>query len=272
MISATKGGDAPVSGIEHVRPTTPGHRPPSRTRPVCPFEQNSLAVIRILLVDPRPLTAAAVQAFLEAAGGQPGRPRFEVTTIPLAGTVPAEQSFDLLLLHVSPAADLCGQVEKCLCALPAVHRRIPTVIFADNGSASDVAAAIRAGARGYLPSSLDSGKIVTALQLVAAGLAVLPSTALSQIGPTSGPNADAGGTEASGRALTLREREVLRRLQDGKPNKLIARELGVSQSTVKIHVRSVFHKLGVQNRTGAALAAGQVLLGRSDDIQDRRDL
>ena len=84
-------------------------------------------------------------------------------------------------------------MEKFLCALPAVHRKIPTVIFADNGSASDVAAAMRAGARGYLPSSLDSGKIVTALQLVAAGLAVLPSTALSQIAPDFGPQRERGG-------------------------------------------------------------------------------
>jgi len=48
-------------------------------------------------------------------------------------------------------------------------------------------------------------------------------------------------------------------LHDGKPNKLIARELGLSQSTVKVHMRSVFRKLGVQNRTEAALAAGHVL-------------
>ncbi len=236
----------------------------SKTESDCPSEQSSGAAIRILLIDPRPLTAAAVRNFLQQAGGTPGRPRFEVTTIPPSGTVSADELFDLLLLHVSSAADTRCEVERCLCALPAVHRKVPVVIFSDNGSAGDMAAAIKAGARGYLPSSLDSSKIVTALQLVASGLAVFPSMALAQIAPASGSVADCG--EAEGRAFTTRERDVLRRLHDGKPNKLIARELGVSQSTVKIHVRSLFRKLGVQNRTGAALAASQVLLGRHDEM------
>jgi two-component system nitrate/nitrite response regulator NarL len=224
-------------------------------------EQSFDAVVRILLLDPRPLTAAAVQQFLEAATGPDDLPRFEVTAVSEASGVPTDRAFDLLLLHVSPAADVTVAIEQCLCGLPAAHRKVPPVVFSDNGSPADIAAAIRGGARGYLPSSLDGKKIVAALRLLATGLAIVPPAAIAHLVCGSNPSASSqiGSSKAAGLPFTTREREILRRLHDGKPNKSIARELGLSQSTVKVHVRSVFRKLGVHNRTEAALAAGQIL-------------
>jgi DNA-binding NarL/FixJ family response regulator len=246
-------------------PSTGAVAPPPPTR-FALFERKSGSVIRILLIDPRPLTATAVQHFLEEADGHDDLTRFEVTAVSSPGQVPVDQTFDLLLLHVSPVTEVITEVERCLADIPAVHRKVPPVVFSDNGTPGDIAAAIRAGARGYLPSRLDSGKIVAALRLLASGLAILPPAALLRLAGHNGidPGREGGATERDS-PFTTRERTVLRRLQDGKPNKSIARELGLSESTVKVHVRSVFRKLGVQNRTEAALAAGQVLLGRTDD-------
>ena len=229
------------------------------------LERKSGSAIRILLIDPRPLTATAVQHFLEEADGRDDVPRFEVTAVSAPGQVPADHTFDLLLLHVLPAAEVITEIERCLADIPAVHRKVPPVVFSDNCTLSDIAAAVRGGARGYLPSTLDSGTIVAALGLLASGLAVLPPAALVRLAGPDGVEPGKLGAGERDRPFTAREREVLRRLQEGKPNKSIARELGLSQSTVNVHVRSVFRKLGVQNRTEAALAGGQVLLGRTGD-------
>lgn len=246
-------------------PSTGAVAPPSPTG-FALFERKAGSAIRILLIDPRPLTATAVQHFLEEADGHADVPRFEVTAVSAPGQVAANHTFDLLLLHVSPAVEVITEIERCLADIPAVHRKVPPVVFSDNGTPSDIAAAIRGGARGYLPSTLESGKIVAALRLLASGLAVLPPAALNRLAGHDGVGwgREVGASERD-RPFTAREREVLRRLHDGKPNKSIARELGLSQSTVNVHVRSVFRKLGVQNRTEAALAAGRVLLGRTDD-------
>jgi len=225
------------------------------------LEQTSRPLIRILLIDPRPLTATAVQLFLQGAGGHDDVPRFEVTTVSAAtDKVPANASFDLLLLHVSPVVEVAKEIEQCLAVTPAVHRNVPPVVFSENGTPSDIAAAVRGGARGYLPATLDSGNIVAALRLLASGLAILPPTALVWLANSNDVNEGRKfDLRENDRGFTARERAVMRQLHDGKPNKLIARELGLSQSTVKVHMRSVFRKLGVQNRTEAALAAGHVL-------------
>jgi DNA-binding CsgD family transcriptional regulator len=67
-----------------------------------------------------------------------------------------------------------------------------------------------------------------------------------------------GGGEAPLPALSRRQMMIFERLADGKPNKLIARELGIAEGTVKAQLRTVFRKLGVHNRTQAALFAAEI--------------
>ncbi len=180
------------------------------------------------------------------------------------GKIPAGEHFDLLLLHIASSRDISAEIEGCVNTVPAIYRSLPKVIYSDCAGAEDIAAAINGGARGYLPSSLDSEQIVEALRLLASGLAVFPPAAVTCLADSRNAAWMAGPSEggAAGDPFTVREREVLEGLHAGKPNKTIARDLGLSQSTVKVHVRSVFRKLGVHNRTEAAILSGEHLAPR----------
>ena len=110
--------------------------------------------------------------------------------------------------------------------------------------------AVRAGAAGYLLKDVQPQELVSAIRAVhAGGSPVDPAVAgrlLAQV---------ADSTPGPRQPLTTREREVLVLIARGLPNKLIARDLGVSEKTVKTHVSSILGKLGLTDRTQAALHA-----------------
>lgn len=111
--------------------------------------------------------------------------------------------------------------------------------------------AVRAGAAGYLLKDVEPAELVRAIHAVADGEALLhPAVAarlMEEFAETERPPAD--------EALTAREREVLLLIARGLPNKLIARELDIAEKTVKTHVSSILSKLGLTDRTQAALYA-----------------
>jgi NarL family two-component system response regulator LiaR len=112
--------------------------------------------------------------------------------------------------------------------------------------------AVRAGAAGYLLKDVEPRELVKAIRTVHGGEALLhPAVAarlMDEFAAGSAPEPNADG-------LTDREREVLTLIARGLPNKLIARELSISEKTVKAHVSSILGKLGVSDRTQAALYA-----------------
>jgi two-component system, NarL family, response regulator LiaR len=111
--------------------------------------------------------------------------------------------------------------------------------------------AVRAGAAGYLLKDVEPAELVRAIHTVADGEALLhPAVAarlMEEFSATERPAAE--------EALTAREREVLQLIARGLPNKLIARDLGIAEKTVKTHVSSILSKLGLTDRTQAALYA-----------------
>jgi NarL family two-component system response regulator LiaR len=111
--------------------------------------------------------------------------------------------------------------------------------------------AVRAGAAGYLLKDVEPAELVRAIHTVADGEALLhPAVAsrlMEEFSETERPAAE--------EALTAREREVLELIARGLPNKLIARELEIAEKTVKTHVSSILSKLGLTDRTQAALYA-----------------
>jgi DNA-binding NarL/FixJ family response regulator len=114
--------------------------------------------------------------------------------------------------------------------------------------ASAATRAVRAGASGVLYKDVDPDALVRAIRSVHDGNVLLASDAARPL--------RAGGPRwGSVDALTPREREVLGLLADGRSNREIARALRVSEKTVKAHVSSVLAKLGVQDRTQAAVFA-----------------
>ena len=109
--------------------------------------------------------------------------------------------------------------------------------------------AVRAGAAGYLLKDVQPQELVRAIKIVHAGNALLAPAVTSRVLDEFAERA------RSADLLTAREREVLALIAQGMPNKVIARTLGVSEKTVKSHVSNILGKLGLTDRTQAALYA-----------------
>ena len=147
--------------------------------------------------------------------------------------------------------------------------RIPLVLLSDREDVDDIVEAVEHGVRGYIPTSLEPSEAAAALQCVAAGGTFVPVSAVITIAQDRqrGPN---GLDKGSFGSLTPRESEVLARLRQGKPNKIIAHELDISESTVKVFVRRILMKLHASNRTEVAcLLRGQTDFGTSGNGASR---
>lgn len=130
-------------------------------------------------------------------------------------------------------------------------------------SVDELGACLRVGAGGYLLSNISKEVLTHSLRLILLGETVFPSQlatawATGQLRQTGNASGGGTGTGKALEALTNRETEILGCLTEGAPNKMIARQLGITEATVKIHVKSLIRKIGVQNRTQAALWAIQV--------------
>ncbi|BAI75343.1 two-component response regulator (plasmid) [Azospirillum sp. B510] len=134
------------------------------------------------------------------------------------------------------------------------------VVVSASEAQSDVREALENGAAGYIPKSSSVKIMLSALDLIFSGGVYVPATVLRE---GAEPDQRSGGgvippTDPQlEQLLTQRQREVLDRLREGKSNKQIAHELGLSEGTVKIHMTAIFKSLGVRNRTQAAMAFPQ---------------
>lgn len=117
--------------------------------------------------------------------------------------------------------------------------------------------ALDLGAAGYIPKSAGIEVMLSALRLVLVGGIYVPPDLLRKAAPPGITEVVDAAAELSPDSLTSRQQEVLRLLGEGKSNKEIARQLDLSENTVKIHVTAVLKALGVNNRTKAAVVARQ---------------
>jgi DNA-binding NarL/FixJ family response regulator len=140
--------------------------------------------------------------------------------------------------------------------LSQIAPRIPIIVLACNNDVQMAKAAIRHGAKGYIPVTLGFDIAIEAVRFVLAGGSYVPIDYL--LTKTWRGNLPSEAVPASG-AVTARELAVVRAIQQGKSNKVIAYELGMCESTVKVHVRRVMRKLNAKNRTDAAIKSQTVL-------------
>jgi DNA-binding NarL/FixJ family response regulator len=126
----------------------------------------------------------------------------------------------------------------------------PLVLISDHAERGEMLAAFRSGAQGFFPSGLDPDVALQAIPLILAGGTFFPPEMLD--GP--GRGTATGRVKGQGPTLTPRQIDVLSLLREGKSNKMIARDLAMCESTVKVHVRQIMRKLGAANRTQAALS------------------
>lgn len=125
-------------------------------------------------------------------------------------------------------------------------------------SVDELGACLRVGAGGYLLSNISKEVLTHSLRLILLGETVFPSQLATAWASGQLRQTGNGDTSRALEVLTHRESEILGCLTEGAPNKMIARQLGITEATVKIHVKSLIRKIGVQNRTQAALWAIQV--------------
>lgn len=208
--------------------------------------------ISVLLVDDHAVVREGLRSLLEVQDG------IEVVGEAVDGEAAVREAEarrpDVVLMDlVMPRRDGVGAMRELRRRLPSA-RVIVLTSFADDDR---LLPAIRAGAAGYLLKDADPQEVVRAVRAAHRGEALLdPSVAARLVDAIAEPP----GTEPSER-LTPREQQVLALIARGLPNKLIARELGISEKTVKTHVGHVLAKLGVTDRTQAALQAVREGLG-----------
>ena len=151
-------------------------------------------------------------------------------------------------------------------ALEVMRERHPGVLVVMLSSQEDqitVLRSIQLGAMGFIPKSAPSGQMFEALRTVLARRIYVPPLSLAGMAL---PVPVRSCTSAAELGLTPRQTQVLRLILEGKPMKLIARELGLSPNTTKTHVSAVLRALCVTTRTQAIVAASRMglVLGRDD--------
>lgn len=198
---------------------------------------------QILLVDDHPLFAEALGTLVERSF--PESTVTTSTTLTDAEERLAEGAYDLILLDVHlPGTQGLDGVRHMLDQYP----NIPIIVISGAAKGSDVAQVIEWGARGFLPKTLPSRALASAIETVANGGTYLPAELLTQMLQHEKAQDDNHLTN-----LSPRETEILGLLAQGQSNKEIAREVGLQEITVKVHLSSIYRKLDVRNRVEAAL-------------------
>jgi DNA-binding NarL/FixJ family response regulator len=249
-------GTVPSPGSEG----TTGHGPQARKG------------MSVVLIDQQTLTRHCLSRSF-----QEGLPELRVVAVAnLADLRDASRSLgcmDLLVFNIGDAsvrdAEVLGQISWLRQHMP----NVPLVLLSDDDDMDDIVEAMAQGVCGFITTSMELPEVGAAIQCVAAGGTFVPAGILirfaqdRQNGSKGGPNED---RKESFESLTPREREVLALLREGKPNKVIARALGIREGTVKAFVRRILGKLHVSNRTQLALLSRAQSGSAASKGSDRR--
>jgi len=141
--------------------------------------------------------------------------------------------------------------------LRAQQHHAPIVILTTSRDQQDLITSLQNGAQGYLLKDMEPDDLITALEEIVAGSTIVAQELTSILArAVQGENAPPTAVHEDIFAeLTPREREILCLLAEGQSNKVIARNLGISDGTVKLHVKAILRKLDVHSRVEAAVMA-----------------
>jgi two-component system, NarL family, nitrate/nitrite response regulator NarL len=205
--------------------------------------------MRVIIIDDHALFRVGLKGLLEQRN-------IEVIGVAADGTEGLELSTklnpDIILLDLRMPG--MGGLDV-LKALRENNPEIPVVMLTTSNEEADLIRSLRLGAQGYLLKDMEPDELVSALRDIEKGRNVVAhdlTDALARMVQGETTAADNAGPFA---ALTPREREILCLLADGQSNKLIARNLGISDGTVKLHVKAILRKLGIHSRVEAAVIA-----------------
>lgn len=198
--------------------------------------------MRVLIADDHDLLRDTLVMFLENEGG------IETATAgsydAACALMKAGETFDLILLDYNmPGMNGLEGLKKAI-AFGGGQR---VALISGEATKKIAEDALEAGAAGFVPKSLPAKSLVNAVRFMAMGEQYAPIDFMTAVEETpSNPLAD---------KLTERELQVLRGLTEGKSNKEIARDLDIQEPTVKLHMKTLYRKVGAANRTQAALIA-----------------
>ena len=201
---------------------------------------NPAAKIKVMIVDDHPLMRVGIAAIINA--------RPDMTVVSQAGTgEEAVASFrkdqpDLTLMDLRLPGSMSGV--EAIARIRAIQPQAKVIVVTTYEGDEDIHRALEAGARGYVIKGMPYQTLLEALQKVHVGGRFIPP-----------PVARALASRMPDSDLSSRELEVLNLLVNGKSNKEIANQLGITEATVKSHVSTILMRLNVEDRTQAAVTA-----------------
>ncbi|MFN4058449.1 MAG: response regulator [Roseinatronobacter sp.] len=206
--------------------------------------------MRLLLADDHELVRDTLASFLSRDNVA------EIVAVgDLAGALTAldaQTPFDLVMLdYAMPGMDGLAGLTKVL-----QHPNVPPVALLSGFATATIALdALAQGARGFLTKSMPARALLHAIRLMLEGERFVPVDVMLSFPVAPATPAPEASTPARQMSLTARELEVLVALCNGKTNKEIARDLGLREPTIKLHVKTLYRRLGASNRTQAAMIA-----------------
>jgi len=220
---------------------------------------------RILLIDDHTLFRAGLSDLLT---------RWGIEVADAVGSGPeglkraAELKPDIVLLDMRmPEMDGISVLKK----LKEMDAKLPVAMLTTSSDESDLVGALQNGAQGYLLKDMEPDELVVALRDIIAGKTVVaPDLAPVLASALQAKDAPKEEKEDPFAILTPREYEILTLLAEGQSNKVIARNLGISDGTVKLHVKAILRKLNISSRITAAVMAVEHGIKKSPAITPPR--
>jgi len=214
--------------------------------------------MRVLLIDDHALVRKGLEALLQSRN-------IEVAASVGSGTegieVASKEAPDVILLDINMPG-MNGL--ETLKALRDKNIDAPVLMLTMSRDEADLRAALQNGAQGYLLKDMEPEELIPALEAVANGDNVVAKELVGSLTRIVQNKNDDGGSptdESPFSELTPRELEILAHIAEGQSNKAIARDLDISDGTVKLHVKSILRKLGMHSRVEAAVKAVEYGLG-----------
>jgi DNA-binding NarL/FixJ family response regulator len=174
-------------------------------------------------------------------------------------TAKEDQARTIVIL--SFASRPCESVQTDINLIVAARPISPTIVFAQAAGLDAALFALNCGAKGFIPITTGWTLAVEAIRIIGAGGTYIPLDCLIAAQPSARIVQNPAPTTGVTFGVTLREISVLRAIQQGKPNKVIAHDLNISESTVKAHIRHIMFKSQAKNRTELAVRSAAILKG-----------
>lgn len=214
---------------------------------------------RIVLIESRALHSQCVLQSLRAAGLASRIEGYESLSEWINSD--GNEDTELVLLSTSSApsgGSATAGLQYDISQLKSCRPSVKFAVLSDQETPNLVLQAMQGGAQGYLPTSLSVEMLAQVLQLLKAGGTYVPTASLMDMA-TSPKGVLGQPTDANSIFGSHRQMMVARALRKGAPNKIIAYQLSMCESTVKVHVRNIMKKLKAKNRTEVALLISHML-------------